>query len=196
MQKKSNGQKSLAYFGRILFHLHRVFKQDMYRSTLNLILALASLLAISSATASDTKLYGCWLNDRVVQSGSPGLPINRSSKCAFYFDQKTFTSACPSEEKQNAYVVASFTYEIISQGEYLAKVVRFDNQPNVVGSALKYVYQAEEKSLFLMSFPQTAKPVPFSKVVRDESVSIKVSAKTKEDCLFKAIENSAKSKGV
>jgi hypothetical protein len=174
----------------------------MFRSSLNFVLAVAitititSLIAITSAAASDAKLYGCWLNDRVVQSGSPGLPINRSRKCALYFDQKTFTSACPSEEKQNAYVVASFTYEIISPGEYLAKVIRIDNQPSAVGSALKYVYQAEEKSLFLMSFPQTAKPTPFSRVVRDESVSLKVAAKTKEDCLFKAIENSTKSSGV
>jgi hypothetical protein len=171
----------------------------MFRSGLNVelaALAMLSLLAVNSAAASDSKLHGCWLNDRVVQSGSPGLPINRSRKCAFYFDQKTFTSACPSEEKQNAYVVAAFTYEIISSGEYLAKVVRIDNQPNAVGSVLKFVYQAEEKSLFLMSFPQTAKPITFSRVVRDESVSLKVAAKSKEDCLFKAIENATKSNGV
>jgi hypothetical protein len=168
----------------------------MFRSSLSLLLLITSFLAIGSATASDTKLFGCWLNDRVVQSGSPGLPINRSRKCVFYFDQKTFTSACPSEEKQNAYVVATFTYEVISQGEYLAKVVRIDDQPNAVGSVLKFVYQAEEKSLFLMTFPQTAKPTPFSRVVRDESVSLKVASKTKEDCLFKAIENASKSKGV
>jgi hypothetical protein len=168
----------------------------MFRSWLIFAVATTSVLAVSSAAASDAKLFGCWLNDRVVQSGSPGLPINRSRKCVFFFDQRTFTSACPSEEKQNAYVVASFTYEIISPGEYLAKVIRIDNQPDAVGSALKYVYQAEEKSLFLMSFPQTAKPVPFSRVVRDESVSVKVTAKTKEDCLFKAIENSTKSRGV
>jgi hypothetical protein len=168
----------------------------MFRSSLSFLLLITSFLAIGSATASDTKLFGCWLNDRVVQSGSPGLPINRSRKCVYYFDQKTFTSACPSEEKQNAYVVATFTYEVISQGEYLAKVVRIDDQPNAVGSVLKFVYQAEEKSLFLMTFPQTAKPTPFSRVVRDESVSLKVASKTKEDCLFKAIENSTKSSGV
>jgi hypothetical protein len=142
----------------------------MYRSWLNFSFAIASLLVISSASASDAKLYGCWLNDRVVQSGSPGLPINRSRKCVFYFDQNTFTSACPSEEKQNAYVVALFTYEITSPGEYMAKVVRIDNQPNAIGSLLKYAYQAEEKNLFLMTFPQTAKPTPFSRVVREESV--------------------------
>jgi hypothetical protein len=168
----------------------------MFRSSLSFLLLITSFLAIGSATASDTKLFGCWLNDRVVQSGSPGLPINRSRKCVYYFDQKTFTSACPSEEKQNAYVVATFTYEVISQGEYLAKVVRIDDQPNAVGSVLKFVYQAEEKSLFLMTFPQTAKPTPFSRVVRDESVSLKVASKSKEDCLFKAIENSTKSSGV
>jgi hypothetical protein len=168
----------------------------MFRSSLSFLLLIISFLAIGSATASDTKLFGCWLNDRVVQSGSPGLPINRSRKCVYYFDQKTFTSACPSEEKQNAYVVATFTYEVISQGEYLAKVVRIDDQPNAVGSVLKFVYQAEEKSLFLMTFPQTAKPTPFSRVVRDESVSLKVASKTKEDCLFKAIENASKSKGI
>jgi hypothetical protein len=168
----------------------------MFRSLLNLAFVMSSLLAVSSAAASDAKLYGCWLNDRVVQSGSPGIPINRSRKCALYFDQKTFTSACPSDEKQNAFVVASFTYDVISPGEYLAKVVRIDNQPNAVGSVLKFVYQAEESNLFLMTFPQTAKPTPFSRVVRDESVSLKVAAKTKEDCLFKAIENSTKPRGV
>jgi hypothetical protein len=167
-----------------------------YTSIKNLALAALFSLALSSAVAADAKLFGCWLNDRVVQSGVQGLPINRSLKCAFYFDQKTFTSACPNEEKANGFVIVAYTYEVISSGEYLAKVVRIDDQPKSVGSALKFVYQADEKSLFLMTFPQTAKPIPFSRVVRDESVSLKVPAKSKEDCLFKAVEKSMKSNGV
>jgi hypothetical protein len=160
------------------------------------ILAITSFLALSTASASDSKLFGCWVNDRVVQSGMQGLPVNRSVRCAFYFDQKTFNSACPSEVKPNAFTLISYTYDITAKGEYVAKVFRMDDQPNAIGSALKFVYQINEENLFLMSFPRTAKPVPFSLVVRDESVSVKIAAKNKEDCLFKAVENSTKSKGV
>jgi hypothetical protein len=167
-----------------------------YHLITNLALAAVGFIAFSSAVASDAKLFGCWVNDRVVQSGVQGLPVNRSLKCALYFDQKTFTSACPNEEKANAFVIAAYTYEVISSGEYIAKVVRIEDQPNAVGATLKFVYQADDKTLFLMTFPQTAKPVTFSRVVRDESVSLKVLAKSKEDCLFKAIENASKSKAI
>jgi hypothetical protein len=168
----------------------------MFFPSSHILILLTSFLAFSPAKATDAKLIGCWLNDRVIQSGSPGFPINRSLKCALYFDQKTFTSACPNQDKPNAFSLISYTYDVVSKGEYIAKVTRIDDRPNAVGSALKFVYQVDENSLFLMTFPQTAKPIPFSLVVRDESVSIRLPVKTKEDCLFKAVENSAKSKGV
>jgi hypothetical protein len=168
----------------------------MPRPTTNILILLAGFLVLTQAGATDAKLMGCWLNDRVIQSGSPGFPINRSLKCALYFDQKTFTSACPSQDKPNSFSLISYTYDVVAKGEYIAKVTRIDDRPNAVGSALKFVYQVDESSLFLMTFPQTAKPIPFSLVVRDESVSIRLPVKSKEDCLFKAVENSAKSKGV
>jgi hypothetical protein len=163
---------------------------------INILILLASFLVLAQAGATDAKLMGCWLNDRVVQSGSPGFPINRSLKCALYFDQKTFTSVCPNQDKPDAFSLISYTYDVVAKGEYIAKVTRIDDRPNAIGSALKFVYQVDENSLFLMTFPQTAKPIPFSLVVRDESVSVKVPVKSKEDCLFKAVESSVKSKGI
>jgi hypothetical protein len=167
--------------------------KNMHPLLPRLALTLLSFFSLTVAAAPDEKLFGCWVNDRVVQSSRQGLPVNRSLRCAFYFDQKTFTSACPNEENPKAYSLISYTYEITASGEYVAKVIRIDDQPNAVGSALKFVYQISDNNLFLLAFPRTAKPVPFSLVVRDESVSLKTPVKTKEDCLFKAVEKSPKS---
>jgi hypothetical protein len=153
-------------------------------------------LLVTGAHAADTKLYGCWLNDRALQSALEGAPKSKTIQCALFFDQKTKTSACPSEDKPNTFAITAYTYEVVEPGQYLAKFTRNDGGTHVVGSTLKYYYQADAKSLFLLTFPRSATPVPLSRVMRDESISLKVDAKSKEDCLFKAVERSGKSLGV
>jgi hypothetical protein len=171
----------------------------MSHSILRILAFLASGLStfvVTSAQATDSKLYGCWINDRVLQSGLQGAPKNKTIQCAIFYDQKTKTTACPSEEKPNTFEITAHTFEVVASGEYLAKFIRNDSAPHVIGSTLKFYYQADSKSLFLLTFPRSATPVPLSRVMRDESVSLKVAAKSKEDCLFKAVEKSGKSLGV
>jgi hypothetical protein len=154
------------------------------------------LLASQAYAATDPRLVGCWLNDKVIQSGIQGIPKRKPVSCALYFDLTQVSTACPSDVKPNAFTLIRYSYEVTASGEYVAKVVQSDEFPKAIGTSLKFMYQVDAKSLFLLTFPQTATPIPFGEVMREETISLKVAAKNKDECLFKAVEKATKAFGV
>ena len=137
--------------------------------------ASAAATAALAADATDSQLLGCWRAERVEHTLADGSLWTDIGGCTLRFDTERITSACALRAGN---LPIRYTYSITAPGTYRARIDEHPAQPQAVGSERDYTYRVEADRLFITTFPQSALPVPTSRTVRVDSVSVKVDSRT------------------
>ena len=137
--------------------------------------ASAAATAALAADATDSQLLGCWRAERVEHTLADGSLWTDIGGCTLRFDTERITSACALRAGN---LPIRYIYSITAPGTYRARIDEHPAQPQAVGSERDYTYRVEADRLFITTFPQSALPVPTSRTVRVNSVSVKVDSRT------------------
>ncbi len=137
-------------------------------------LAAASAVA-AAADAADARLLGCWRAERVEHTLADGSLWTDIGGCTLRFEAERITSACALRAGN---LPIRYTYSITAPGTYRARIAEHPAQQQAVGSERDYAYRIEGDRLFITTFPQSALPLPTSRAVKVESVSVKVDSQT------------------
>ena len=137
--------------------------------------ASAAATAALAADATDSQLLGCWRAERVEHTLADGSLWTDIGGCTLRFEAERITSACALRAGN---LPIRYTYSITAPGTYRARIDEHPAQPQAVGSERDYTYRVESDRLFITTFPQSALPVPTSRTVRVDSVSVKVDSRT------------------
>lgn len=120
---------------------------------------------------SDPALLGCWRAERVEQTLPDGSLWSDIGGCTLEFAADRIVSACALREGNRP---ITYTYQIVEPGKYSARITDHPARREAEGSERDYQYRVDRDRLFIITYPQTAKPAPASSVVRVLSVSVRV----------------------
>ncbi len=123
----------------------------------------------------DPALLGCWRAERVEQTLPDGSLWSDIGGCTLEFAADRIVSACVLRQGNRP---ITYTYKIVEPGKYRARITDHPARREAEGSERDYEYRVELDRLFIITYPQTAKPAPPSSVVRVLSVSVRVGSST------------------
>jgi len=123
----------------------------------------------------DPELLGCWRAERVEQTFPDGSLWSDIGGCTLEFAADRIVSACALREGNRP---ITYTYKIVEPGKYSARIIDHPTRREAEGSERDYEYRVDRDRLFIITYPQTAKPAPPSSVVRVLSVSVRVGSTT------------------
>ena len=138
------------------------------------VVAAASAVA-AAADATDARLLGCWRAERVEHTLADGSLWTDIGGCTLRFEAERITSACALRAGN---LPIRYTYSITAPGTYRAHIAEHPAQQHAVGSERDYAYRIEGDRLFITTFQQSALPLPTSRAVKVESVSVNVDSRT------------------
>jgi hypothetical protein len=137
--------------------------------------ASASIAAGNEVAPADPQLLGCWRAERVEQTLADGTKWTDIGGCTLKFEADRITSACALRAGNQP---IKYSYSLVTPGTYRARITEHPMQPQAQGNERDYSYRIEGDNLYITTFPQTALPVPTSRAVKVESVSVKVGSPT------------------
>lgn len=123
----------------------------------------------------DPALIGCWRAERVEQTLPDGSLWSDIGGCTLEFAADRIVSACALREGNRP---ITYTYKIVEPGKYRARITDHPARRKAEGSERDYEYRVDRDRLFIITYPQTAKPAPATSVVRVLSVSVRVGSPT------------------
>ncbi len=123
----------------------------------------------------DPALLGCWRAERIEQTLPDGSLWSDIGGCTLEFATDRIVSACALRQGNRP---ITYTYKIVEPGKYSARITDHPARREAEGSERDYEYRVDRDRLFIITYPQTAKPVPISPVVRVLSVSVRVGSPT------------------
>ncbi len=150
-------------------------RSNMFTAVLCLMTVGASVAAGNEAAPTDVQLLGCWRAERVEQTLADGAKWTDIGGCTLKFEADRITSACALRAGNQA---IKYSYSVVAPGTYRARITEHPMQPHAQGTERDYSYRIAGDNLYITTFPQTALPLPASRAVKVESVSVKVGSPT------------------
>ncbi len=146
-----------------------------FAAAVSLMAAGPSIAAGNESAPADPQLLGCWRAERVEQTLADGTKWTDIGGCTLKFEVDRITSACALRAGNQP---IKYSYSVVSPGTYRARITEHPMQPQALGNERDYSYRIAGDNLYITTFPQTALPVPTSRAVKVESVSVKVGSPT------------------
>ncbi len=144
------------------------------RSRLWLLACLAGPAAAQTLPI-DPALLGCWRAERVDQTLADGARWTDIGGCTLEFTPERIVSACLLRQGNQP---IHYDWQVTEPGRYRARIVDNPANPATVGNARDYDYRLEGDRLYITTYPQTTQPMPATRAVKVESVSVKVGSPT------------------